>query len=65
MMEMFVLGATIVIGMVLASMWMLAITVNMMTNKKFMMWFVKKYMKLLEEIVDEINKDLLKDEADE
>ena len=58
MMEMFVLGATIVIGMVLASMWMLAITVNMMTNKKFMMWFVKKYMKLLEEIVDEINKDL-------
>ena len=50
MMEMVILGGTIVIGMVLASLWMLAITVNMMLNKKFMMWFVKKYMKLLENI---------------
>ena len=64
MLEMFVLGATIVIGMVLASLGMLVVTFKLMLNKKFMMWFVKKYMKMLEEITNEMTEDLFKTEAE-
>jgi len=64
MLEMIVLGLTIVIGMVLASLAMLVITFKIMLSKKWMLWFVKKYMKMINEITEEVTEDLLKVEAE-
>jgi len=61
---MIVLGLTIVIGMVLASLAMLVITFKIMLSKKWMLWFVKKYMKMINEITEEVTEDLLKVEAE-
>lgn len=64
MLEMVVLGVTLVLGQVIASLVMVYLTFKLMMSKKFMLKFVKQCMKFLEEITEELTEDFMKNEAE-
>ena len=53
MLEMIMFGVTLTVSMVLASCMVFAITMKLMSNKKFMKKFLKHYIKMVTEITEE------------
>lgn len=58
MLEMMVLGCTVVIGLVLAQVMIFFGGLKLMTNKKFVKNWAKKYMQICMEIAEEMEDEI-------